>query len=274
MTHKEIYERFLIEYDKQDVTSSFPSLTDTEIVALLNKAYLALIAQKVSGNNPRKAGFESDIKSIEDIRPLVITSYARESDPVDFVPNCEAYQIPGKMLYFVQARHGNKNVQLVTHSIAEGFMVTATNRPWIKTPVCYLEGSCIHVLVDPTEIEEGKQKTLSITYVKKPVPFTTNSINKTGEQTPTVTYKYNAPSSFQKTIPWDQTYYYIQIKGEIEVYIDGILDEYVEDVIVEKVVFDSKNDTNHTEIKSGTITWNGEQIKYTITQNTKPTDDQ
>ena len=67
MTHGTIYEKFMIEYDKDNVTSSYPSLTKKEQATILDKAYLALISQKVTGNNVRRAAMESDIKSIADI---------------------------------------------------------------------------------------------------------------------------------------------------------------------------------------------------------------
>ena len=51
MAHNDIKIKFMIEYDKANVTSSYPSLTKHEIATILNKAYLALIAQKVTGNN-------------------------------------------------------------------------------------------------------------------------------------------------------------------------------------------------------------------------------
>jgi hypothetical protein len=44
MTQNDIYTRFMIEYDKANVTSSYPSLTPIEIAIILNKAYLALMA--------------------------------------------------------------------------------------------------------------------------------------------------------------------------------------------------------------------------------------
>ena len=53
MTHKDIYTKFLIEYDKANVTSSYPHLTKYEVATILDKAYLALIARKMVGNNPR-----------------------------------------------------------------------------------------------------------------------------------------------------------------------------------------------------------------------------
>ena len=42
MTHGKVYEKFLIEYDKDNVTSSYPSLTKKEQATILDKAYLAL----------------------------------------------------------------------------------------------------------------------------------------------------------------------------------------------------------------------------------------
>jgi hypothetical protein len=71
MTHGDIKTKFLIEYDKANITSSYPSLTDYEIATILDKAYLALIAQKLTGNNLRQMGFEDDIKAIEDIQQLI-----------------------------------------------------------------------------------------------------------------------------------------------------------------------------------------------------------
>ena len=67
LTHKDIYVKFMIEYDKVNVTSSYPSLTEYEVATILDKAYNALIAQKVTGNNIRKAPFEADIKAISDL---------------------------------------------------------------------------------------------------------------------------------------------------------------------------------------------------------------
>jgi hypothetical protein len=67
MTYNDIYKKFLIEYDKADVTSSYPSLTEYEVATILDKAYLAIISQKLTGNNFRKSTLESDLKSISDL---------------------------------------------------------------------------------------------------------------------------------------------------------------------------------------------------------------
>jgi len=44
MKHSDIYKKFMIEYDKAQIASSYPSLTEYEIATVLDKAYLALIA--------------------------------------------------------------------------------------------------------------------------------------------------------------------------------------------------------------------------------------
>ena len=103
MTHKDIYTKLMIEYDKADITSSYPSLTQYEVATLLDKAYLALLAQKLTGNNPRQIGFEEDNKAIEDVRPLIKTTNIQPSG-IDKTPalNEIDFEIPEDLLYFIQ----------------------------------------------------------------------------------------------------------------------------------------------------------------------------
>ena len=67
MTYKDVYKKFMIEYDKADISSSYPSLTIYEVATLLDKATLALISQKVTGNNPRQTTMDIDMKSMSDL---------------------------------------------------------------------------------------------------------------------------------------------------------------------------------------------------------------
>ena len=143
MTHKDIYTKFMIEYDKADITSSYPSLTEYEIATLLDKAYLALLAQKLTGNNSRQVAFEGDNKAIEDVRPLIKTIGISKSTTQDALnaTNEVDFEVPNDMLYYVNSNvdlqddiqsidnkaHNTSNVNLVTHEIAQGFMNTATN---------------------------------------------------------------------------------------------------------------------------------------------------
>lgn len=219
----------MIEYDKANVTSSYPSLTEYEVATVLDKAYNALIAQKITGNNPRRSTFESDIKSISDLNPLLkrkllflgasgtntksnniftkingnkTEDFTYESynfgDDANFqfhgavrsMPdNMRSVAIPSDMLYFVagalpvdmhtfagwmndekfdsnnvvQPMDNKKQdydngeyksirldpVKLVSHSVAEQFYATSYNIPWVKNPVCFLEGGRLYLLCDP-----------------------------------------------------------------------------------------------------------------------------
>lgn len=156
MTHKDIYTKFMIEYDKANVTSSYPSLTEYEVATVLDKAYNALIAQKVTGNNVRRASFEVDLKAIEDIAPLVIRDTIDLHKNKDIAENVYSGGLPKTMLYFIDGyltlkvnngdgpmdgiTYRNLPMQLVNHQIAKKFFVTSYNIPWVKQPVCYIEG--------------------------------------------------------------------------------------------------------------------------------------
>ena len=174
MTHKDIYTKFMIEYDKANVTSSYPSLTEYEVATVLDKAYNALIAQKVTGNNVRRSTFESDIKSIADLGPLVVSEDAAYLDPdVSPAPNCAVAKLPKDLLYFLQAlMHYSGNAskkytaypetfnpadnsttrmlptKLVDHETAVKFFSSAYNMPWVKEPVCYIEDSKAYFVYD------------------------------------------------------------------------------------------------------------------------------
>lgn len=184
MKHSDIYTKFMIEYDKANVTSSYPSLTKFEIAQVLNKAYLALIAQKLTGNNPRRVGFEGDPKAIEDIRPLIVHLKGLTGTQDDTVSNMYNYDLPVDYLYHVNGNlHSYKHISsidnkshiiqpigITTHAIAERYKASSTNLPWVKTPVAYLEENQIKVLTD-SYTTDGDMK-LDLSYIKKPNKFT------------------------------------------------------------------------------------------------------
>lgn len=191
MTHAKVIEKFLIEYDKAELTTSFPSLTEYEIATVLDKAYYALIAQKFTGANQRRAGFESDAKAIEDVRPLITRSgsLVQDTTVTGVASNEYVFDLPQTMLYFVEggikysgthsaldtpADHDYHNVILVSHQIANKYKSTATNMPWIKDPVCYLEGEKLHILIDPY-LRKKSQSQLDpdcvVVFLQKPTSF-------------------------------------------------------------------------------------------------------
>lgn len=183
MTHKDIFTKFMIEYDKANVTSSYPSLTEYEIATFLDKAYMALIAQKVTGNNVRRAPFEADVKSISDLAPIIITETCNLSSDNTISTNVKKATLPKKFLYFVDANanvslinmplDGNQSrtlpVKLLNHAIASKFFSSAYNLPWVKEPIAYIEEDKIKVVIDP--INHSTINSLKITYVKYPNSF-------------------------------------------------------------------------------------------------------
>lgn len=192
MTHNDIYTKFMIEYDKANVASSYPSLTEYEIATILDKAYNALIAQKFTGNNPRRSSFESDNKSISDLQPLIKTDVCIGS--LDSANSFSA-NLPDEFLYYISSciEHTISkeskpmdelavriiNVKLVDHNTANKFLISPTNLPWVKTPVCYIEGNEITVIYDP--MMQDLETDVYVTFIKKPNTFVKE--NLTGKNT-------------------------------------------------------------------------------------------
>ena len=214
MTYNDIQKKFLIEYDKADVSSSYPSLTNEEIAAILDKAMYALIAQKVTGNNPRKVALDMDSKAMSDISPLIdtwtLTQSTNNTDPS--IANNEfvyvygdsvippVYILGGKITYTNKQKETDKaegsedtnkheeTVQLLTSVIADKFKETVHNKPWIKEPIMYVqrenttskEGTCIHILIDSSK---GKitNSSLHIRGIMMPTSFAQQKNQNTTE---------------------------------------------------------------------------------------------
>ena len=194
MTYNDIYKKFLIEYDKADVSSSYPSLTNEEIAAILNKAMYALIAQKVTGNNPRKVALDMDSKAMSDIAQLIKyfdTNYLASGDSESLVTannellfkfgdtGTPRYLLDGIIKY----NDSDKEVvNLTTSLISDKFKETIHNKPWIKQPIMYIQSSnsndgdeVIHVLVDSRHIDkENLNPQLYIRGVYMPSEFEVN----------------------------------------------------------------------------------------------------
>jgi hypothetical protein len=170
----------MIEYDKANVTSSYPSLTKYEAATLLDRAYLALISRKLTGNNTRRVPFEYDTKAIEDLRPLVTTKRFEQKGGSNIVLNEYKYKMPDDLLYYIEgvANYGSEReiVLPVNHQIARKFKETNSNIPWVNHPVSYIEGSEVYVLIDPFIHTSGPD--LDGTYIKKPASFV-ESLKKT-----------------------------------------------------------------------------------------------
>lgn len=192
MTHKDIYTKFMIEYDKANVTSSYPSLTEYEVATVLDKAYHALIAQKVTGNNVRRVALEQDLKSIEDISPLIKNTPVSDPNRItienSIAKNVESIKLEDDHLYFLNCylkytvtgtpMDGQADrmvpVQLGSHQIASKFYSTAYNMPWIKTPLGYIEDNKLFIVYDPIDkpkMTDNKFDAPQLVYIKTPNKF-------------------------------------------------------------------------------------------------------
>lgn len=190
MAYSDIYNKFLIEYDKQNITSSYPSLLKKEICQILDKAYLALITQKFTGNNTRKAAFGIDAKQTIDLQGL-ITEYQLAFDPGNNgnarYPNeyiYKMYPIPDgelytkdqpKLLYFINGsvsapNDERENLAFMPPETSFKYGVTAHNKPIIKTPAFFIKEDELHVFVDPYRYTDGPE-TISIQYIREPEKF-------------------------------------------------------------------------------------------------------
>lgn len=60
-------------------------------------------------------------------------------------------------------------LKLVSHDIADKFIITAYNLPWIKTPVCYIEDDTLYIVYD--SINNPLPTDAEIVYIKIPNKF-------------------------------------------------------------------------------------------------------
>lgn len=193
MTYQDIYTKFMIEYDKANVTSSYPMLTEFEVATILDRAYLALIWQKVSGNNTRRVPFEYDQKAISDIQPLIRTVKHNLTVPTTRIAsNVVATNLPADCLSFIdlvleqnksdypldELHQRNVPTTLIPHNTVENFLVTPYNMPWIKKPVCFLENNTVNIAYDTISLGNlGSDDKALITYIKQPISFVKSLVN-------------------------------------------------------------------------------------------------
>lgn len=198
----------MIEYDKANITSSYPSLTEYEVATILDKSYLALIGQKFTGNNYRRVAFEMDSKSLFDLEGLVVTQKITDGNNSQNLiqeptigSNICSVALPEEVLYLINTfvEDGISNeltgnqisvdytpVKMVPHDIATKFLYTKYNMPWIKIPVCYIENGTLYIIYDPyawKNYEWDENKNVVITYIKTPASFIgdNNKISSTTE---------------------------------------------------------------------------------------------
>lgn len=178
MTYNDVYKKFMIEYDKADISSSYPSLTIYEIATLLDKAYLALISQKVTGNNPRQTILDMDPKAMSDIQGLIKKVQCCDYEETDYQNEYVCNLDGNKEILFLikllikssNEKYYNNTAYLISSVYADKFRITEYNKPWLKQPVCFMQDDQIHVLLNRT-IQSEYPDTIAVC-VCKPIMFT------------------------------------------------------------------------------------------------------
>ena len=188
MTYRDVYKKFMIEYDKADISSSYPSLTIYEVATLLDKATLALIAQKVTGNNPRQTAMDIDMKSMSDLQSIIVNESQFFTIPAENagIDNLRILDpIPTDLLYpihiVVRDNERTKIIKFIPSIYAEKFYKTSTNSPWIKSPVAYMSGGKIYILCSDNDLDIFNDQAieLQMLYIKKPTEFIINLMKTT-----------------------------------------------------------------------------------------------
>lgn len=190
MTYKDVYNKFMIEYDKADISSSYPSLTIYEVATLLDKATLALIAQKVTGNNPRQTSMDIDMKSISDLQSIIVNKEVNFENDTNTTgisnlhilnPYLDDLLYP---IHIIINGGYTKIIKFIPSIYADKFYRTLNNDPWIKSPVAYMSDGSIYVLHsdDDSDFFENQELRFPMLYIKKPDKFTTNLMDKTKQE--------------------------------------------------------------------------------------------
>lgn len=178
MTHADIYEKFMIEYDKENVTTSYPSLTEYEIATLLDKAYLALIAQKFTGNNMRRVPFEGDEKAVEDLQPLIqegIINFSNHNKLEFMVHEFDK----NKVMYIIHAiisidGRSFESAKQIQSKYVYKFTSTINNKPWSRSAIYCVQGNKIILITfnySDFIVSEDIPVDFIYTYIKYPQKF-------------------------------------------------------------------------------------------------------
>lgn len=182
MTREELHTAFKVEIDKNSKSIAYggcPAFLDEEIDYWLNQATLTVVNTKFTGNNTLQQAFEGSVKRIQDLEKLVKTDKAisatteTDTNRIIFSNLCGT---SSNRMFFVNAvvhwKNANNNrkptstARLIDHTIANRFLETYNNKPWIDVPVATIEDNTLYIYVDTDNMLAPY--TVDITYIKYP----------------------------------------------------------------------------------------------------------
>lgn len=198
MTRDDLHIAFKIEMDKNSQSTAFggcPAFLTEEIDYWLNQSIQQLVSTKFTGNNALKTPFEGNVKRVQDLEKLVKTD---KNISVELEENTNRIILPnllnknvnsqGRMFFVSAALHWTDTnnikiprktasiVTMVDHTVANKFLETYNNKPWIDNPVATIEDNSLIIYVDTVYTQAPYS--VDITYVKYPTPVEKTSANE------------------------------------------------------------------------------------------------
>lgn len=189
ITRTDLHIAFKVVMDKNSQSTAFggaPAFLEDEIDYWLDQALFQLVSTKFTGHNNLDQPFEGSVKRIQDLEKLVKTDKGISAQLDDntnriVIPELLQNQAQGEgRMFFVNAvihwnqpnnsdvikRKPSATVQMIDHLVANRFLETYNNKPWIDTPVATIEDNSLQIYVDTATTTSPY--TVDITYVKYP----------------------------------------------------------------------------------------------------------
>ena len=189
ITRSDLHVAFKVVMDKNSQSTAFggtPAFLDAEIDYWLDQALFQLVSTKFTGHNTLEQPFEGSVKRVQDLEKLVktdkgITAQLEDNSNKIVITDLLQNQAQGEgRMFFVNAViHWNQSdnqdviqrkpsavVSMIDHQIANKFLETYNNKPWIDTPVATIEDNSLQIYVDTTTTRAPYS--VDITYVKYP----------------------------------------------------------------------------------------------------------
>lgn len=189
ITRSDLHVAFKVVMDKNSQSTAFggaPAFLDAEIDYWLDQALFQLVSTKFTGHNTLEQPFEGSVKRVQDLEKLVktdkgITAQLEDNSNKIVITDLLQNQAQGEgRMFFVNAViHWNQSdnedviqrkpsavVSMIDHQVANRFLETYNNKPWIDTPVATIEDNSLQIYVDTTTTRAPYS--VDITYVKYP----------------------------------------------------------------------------------------------------------
>lgn len=189
ITRNDLHTAFKVVMDKNSQSTAFggaPAFLDAEIDYWLDQALFQLVSTKFTGHNNLSQPFEGSVKRVQDLEKLVktdkgITAQLEDNTNRIVITDLLSNQAVGEgRMFFVNAViHWNQSdnqdviqrkpsavVSMIDHQVANKFLETYNNKPWIDIPVATIEDNSLQIYVDTTTT--NAPYSVDITYVKYP----------------------------------------------------------------------------------------------------------